>query len=78
MHGNQKAKSSTHTGFEPVTLEFASRNRPVVTAPRANHCTNGSSLYEFVVINMYEHPTVENNDSLLGTNAFIPLRCLRT
>ena len=58
---NPKKKSSTHTGFEPVTLEFVSRNRPVVTAPRANHCTNGSSLKERVVINIYDHQTVQNN-----------------
>ena len=49
----ERQKISTHTGFEPVTLEYASRNRPVVTAPRANHCTNGSSLIDNLVTCLY-------------------------
>ena len=36
-------KKATHTGIEPVTLEFYSRHTTSLTAPRANHCTNGSN-----------------------------------
>ena len=38
-------KKATHTGIEPVTLEFYSRHTTSLTAPRANHCTNGSNFY---------------------------------
>lgn len=41
--GNKK--TATHTGIEPVTLEFYSRHTTSLTAPRANHCTNGSNFY---------------------------------
>ena len=38
-------KKATHTGIEPVTLEFYGRHTTSLTAPRANHCTNGSNFY---------------------------------